>query len=155
DLGRVTKIIDTLGREINFNYDSNLRLQSITQLRGSQTHAWATFGYADLTVETNFRYPCNGDEEALESGECEHPDEQGLPRNRIIAVLTRVGLDDGSRYDFDYTTWGQIHKIHHLAADNHQLTYTAYNLPLDATSHQETDCPRFTVREDWVENWNN
>jgi YD repeat-containing protein len=146
NLGRMTSIIDTLGRTFSFNYDTNYRLQSITQLRNGQTHVWATFGYTAWTIETNFSNASSGDV-------------LGLPSNHIVSVLTQVGLDDGSRYNFDYTTWGQVYKITRHAADStpgspHPLSYVSYNLPLNNSAAQ-TDCPRFTQRNDWAENWNN
>lgn len=155
NLGRITSIIDTLGRPINFNYDTNFRLQSITQLRNGQSHAWATFGYVNLSVQTNFEYPCNPEVAFARDGSCQQlvVPEQGLPEDRNIVVLTQVGLDDGSRYTFDYTTWGQVFEIHQLAADGHDLSHTSYSLPIDS-HNQLNDCPRFTQRHDWVENWN-
>jgi hypothetical protein len=65
-----------------------------------------------------------------------------------------VGLDDGSRYAFDYTSWGQVYQIKHFAVDGHQLNAISYNLPLDNSTGQ-TDCPRFTQRQNSAENWNN
>jgi hypothetical protein len=139
NLGRITSIIDTLGRTINFNYDVKFRLQTITQMRNGQPHVWASFGYYALPVEVDF----SDNEGRL----------LGLPGNNMVSVLTQVGLDDGSRYAFDYTTWGQVYQIHHYAADGHELSHTSYNLPLDS-SEAQTDCPRFTQRQDWAENWN-
>ncbi|HLG15183.1 MAG TPA: Ig-like domain-containing protein, partial [Blastocatellia bacterium] len=135
--GRISTISDTLARTVTFNYDVFQNLVSITQTWNGQTHEWATFGYSNLTIQTNFPTltvvgPANG---------------------TIIPVLTQVGLDDGSRINFDYTSWGQIYKVTQTAADGHQLSYTSYNLPLDAVSAQ-SDCPRFTERRDWAENWN-
>src|ERR1041385_7134879 len=43
--GDLSWVRDTLGRVINFNYDTNLNLNSITQSWNGQTHAWATFGW--------------------------------------------------------------------------------------------------------------
>jgi YD repeat-containing protein len=143
NFGRISSIIDTLGRTITFNYDSNYRLQTITQVRDGQTHAWASFGYDSLTVQPNFSGGSQSQRISV----------QGLPANKIISVLTQVGLDDGSRYNFDYTSWGQVWRVRHLAADGHQLGYTSYNLPL-TNSTSRTDCPRFTERRDWAENWN-
>jgi YD repeat-containing protein len=145
NLGRMTSIIDTLGRTLAFNYDTNYRLQSITQLRNGQTHVWATFGYSALTIGTNFSNATPGDV-------------LGLPATHIVSLLTQVGLDDGSRYNFDYTSWGQVYKITHHAADStsgnpHPLSYVSYNLPLNNSAAQD-DCPRFTQRQDWAENWN-
>jgi YD repeat-containing protein len=153
NLGRVTSVIDTLGRTINFNYDTNFRLQSITQVRAGQTHLWATFGYGNLNVQTNFSYPCPPDEQSS-SGVCAQAPTQGLPANNRISVLTQVGFDDGSRATFDYTSWGQIYRIRQRAADGHTLRETTYDLPLDNRVTQE-DCPRFTERQDSAESWNN
>ena len=159
NLGRITSITDTLGRTLNFNYDANYRLQSISQPRNGQTpHVWATFGYTDKPIETNFNDSVHGvgQEEQMEPVATQRSEQPilGLPEDHLVSVLTQVGLDDGSRYTFDYTSWGQVYRIKHFAADGHQLNFTSYNLPLDASTAQ-TDCPRFSQRQDGVENWNN
>ena len=154
NLGRTTSISDTVGRTLNFNYDANYRLQSITQVRNGQTHLWATFGYTDKLIETNFINPPPPPEEEVGLNLAPAPVVVGLPENQTVSLLTQVGLADGSRYNFDYTTWGQVYRIRHSAADGHQLNYTSYNLPPDSSTDQ-TDCPRFTQRQDAVENWNN
>jgi RHS repeat-associated protein len=135
--GFPTSAVDTLERTVNFNYDANLSLTSITQTWNGQTRSWATFGYGDLYVQTNFPgLTRNG------------------PNNSYISVLTQVSLTDGSRYGFSYTSWGQVYQITHYAPDGHQWEHTRYNLPLDASTAQ-ADCPRFTERYDYAENWNN
>src|SRR2546428_13870532 len=51
---------------------------------------------------------------------------------------------------------GQTWKVSHFATEHHLLNCRSYNLPgsnLLATSAQD-DCPRFTERHDWAENWN-
>ncbi len=139
-LGNISKITDPLAREINFNY-SGSSLTSITQLWGAVTHTWATFGYSNLTVQTNFT---------------------GLvvdgPQNgTTISVLTQVGLDDGSRYNFAYTSWGQVYRMARSTQDAMsnwvERAYLSYNLPQNA-SLAKSDCPRFSERRDWAENWN-
>jgi YD repeat-containing protein len=142
NFGRMTSVIDTLGRAINFTYDANYRLQSITQSWEGTTHIWATFGYTDINVQTNFQDELGA---ALVM--------QGLPSNNTVSVLSRVGLDDGSRYDFDYTSWGQIWAINHFASDGTRLAYTRYNLPA-TNSTPQTDCPRFTQRLTQANDWN-
>jgi YD repeat-containing protein len=166
--GRMMAITDTLGRTVSLNYDANQRLISITQPRGAATHAWATFGYATLTIQTNFdstAAPFSGGGDAttppgdggglvLEGGGGQSSTQSEIygPQNDTqITVLSQVGLDDGSRYAFDYNTWGQVTTVRHYAADGHQLSYTSYDLPADA-SQQLGDCPRYTSRTDWVEN---
>src|SRR5262249_15945977 len=47
-----TAIADTLGRVINFNYDGNGFLASITQ--NGKAQPWATFSYASLLFNYNF-----------------------------------------------------------------------------------------------------
>ena len=141
--GRVDTIVDTLSRSIKFNYDGSQSLTSITQtwkVNGSPvTHTWASFIYSNphLTIQTNFTGltkigPANGS---------------------TIKVLTSVILGDSSRFDFDYTSWGQVRKVNNYAPDGHILSYRSYNLPLDASTAW-TDCPRFTERRDWAENFN-
>jgi YD repeat-containing protein len=132
--GGIQTITDTLGRAVNFNYDGNQRPISITQTWNNATHTWATFGYSDIFVQPNF---------------------SGLaavlgPQNQSVSLLTQVGLDDGSRYNFDYAPSGQVSVIRHYAADNHQLSYTAYDF-----SASGTDCPRVVGRRDFAEDWNN
>jgi len=140
-IGRLTSLTDTLGRVITYNYDTNNRLQSISQMRGNTQHLWATFGYGMLTVQPNFQ-ETDGTPITVQG-----------PNNTAITVLTQVGLDDGSYFTFDYTLWGQVATITHHAADTHVLAYSTYNLP--TTSIAQSDCPRFTERRDYAENWNN
>ena len=136
--GRVDTVIDTLNRSITFNYNGSGSLTSITQtwtINGQpQTHTWASFGYTTKSIQTNFTGLVPGAPATFDA-------------------LTQVTLDDGSRFNFDYTSWGQVWKISNFAADNHLLNYRSYNLPLNNSTSQ-TDCPRFTERRDWAENWN-
>ena len=140
--GRIDTVVDTLARTIKFNYDVNNFLTSITQtwtVNGqAQQHVWATFAYnTTQTIQTNFSGLTN----------------VGPQNNSTITVLSQVTLNDNSRFNFDYTSWGQIWKISNFAEDNHLLNYRSYNLPLN-NSVAQNDCPRFTERRDWAENWN-
>ncbi len=131
--GGIHTITDTLGRVVTFNYDGNNRPISITQTWNGATHTWATFGYGNISVQPGF---------------------SGLnvygPQNQTISLLTQVGLDDGTRYNFDYNAAGQVSVIRHYAADGHQLSYTAYDFNASGT-----DCPRVMARRDYAEDWNN
>jgi YD repeat-containing protein len=139
--GHLNSITDTVGREITFHYDANQRLLAIKQARaGGVVHTWASFGYLNKVISTNF-----GDQTGALAL-------SGVQQGSTVALLATIGLDDGSRYDFDYTSWGQVSAIKHHAADGHLLARTTYNLPHDA-SLQQSDCPRFTARRDWVESW--
>jgi YD repeat-containing protein len=142
--GRVDTIVDTLNRTIKFNYDASEALTSITQswtVNGSSvTHTWASFQYRNpnLTINTNFSGLTN----------------VGPQNGSTLKVLSRVTLADNSRFEFDYTSWGQVWKISRFASDGQTLlNYRSYNLPLDHTSPQP-DCPKFTQRRDWAKYWN-
>jgi len=136
---QISSIVDTLGRIITFNYVNDY-LDSITQTWNGQTHVWATFGYGNLYFSTNF------------------PGMSYMGPQGYITVLTQVGLADGTRYNFGYTSFGQVYKISHYAADQHLLNYTGYNLSgseWQPSITAQSDCPRFTEQHDWAENWNN
>src|SRR6185312_14023184 len=54
-LGQISNIIDTLGRVINFNYDTSANLISITQSwNGQPSHQWASFGWETRTMQSSF-----------------------------------------------------------------------------------------------------
>ena len=142
-LGRPTEVVDTLGRTITLNYNSNKYLTSITQnwrretlsTPVTETHTWATFAYDIETLQPNF------------------PGLTVLATTTApIPVLTTVGLADGSFYQFIYQGgWGMVKSIEHRTP-NRILNYTSYNIP--NTSTAQTDCPRFTERRDWAQFWN-
>src|SRR6185436_1411348 len=101
--GHLSSITDTLGRTLNFNRDPGGNLLSITQRRDNQDYVWATFGYADVSINANF---------------------SGLnvigPRDgTVISVLTQVSLNDGTYHKFDYTSSGQVWRISRYAPDSH------------------------------------
>ncbi len=140
--GRISTVVDTLERVITFNYDATNHLMSITQQWSGQNHVWAKFDYSPaVQILTNF------------------------PGLTVVAPSTVKALykvtfnddsvtpNDDSRIEFDYTSYGQIWRVKNFAADGHQLNYRAYNLPEDVQTPQ-TDCPRFTTRVDWAENFN-
>lgn len=150
--GRIDRITDTLGRVINFNYDSFLNLSSITQPWKRETttgfvdevHEWATFGYTNLTLQPSFSNLAVVGEQP----------------GTVIPVVSQLNLDDGSYYKFAYNQWGQVWKVTHYAADsnpvndNHPLSYVRLNLPGSdlAGASAQSDCPRFTEMRTWVEN---
>lgn len=144
--GRINTITDTVGRVLTFNYDpANGTLTSITQpwnVNGQTlSHKWAEFGYKNIDLQTNFG--------ALTM--------IGAQNGQSIRVLEKVTYADGSRYQFSYTSWGQVYEISRFAGDGSQLRYTKYNLPGSSSPQTiplQTDCPRFTERRDSARNWN-
>ena len=135
--GHLQTITDTLGRVITFVYDASSNLQSIRQTWAGATHDWATFYYGQVYVAPAFGggLQVNG------------------PNNNYTTVLTQVNLHDGTYFTFNYNSaFAQVNRINHHAADAHLLNYTSYNV---SSSAGQTECPRFTERRDWAENWNN
>jgi len=148
---KLDTITDTLNRQIKFEYNANGLLEKITQVWKQQTanertQTWASFAYTDVTFQTAF------------TGLTVAGPENGSTRK----LLSKVTLADNSptpsnnsRFEFSYTSWGQIRKVTNFAADNRVLNYRSYNLPLsNSPTEAQTDCPRFTERRDWAENWN-
>ena len=134
--GHLLTITDTLGRVLNFIYDGNNNLQAVRQTWAAGAHDWATFTYGEVFVSPAFGggLSVNG------------------PNGSNVTVLTRVSFADGSYFTFDYNTaFGQVKKINHYAPDNTLLSYTSYNVN---SASGQTDCPRFTERRDWAQDWN-
>jgi YD repeat-containing protein len=134
--GDITGITDTLGRVVTFNYDTNANLSTITQswqVNGaSQTHTWASFGWGTVPLQ-----PGSSGLAAV-----------GTYSGEVIPVLTQVGLDDGSRYNFEYTGAGQASIIRRYTSDNVERSHTIYDYATLAD-----DCPRVIDTRVWADNW--
>ncbi len=135
--GHLNSITDTVGRILMFNRDRGGNLLSIIQGPGTPGRTLVTFGYSDLTIQTNF--------DGLQI--------IGPANNSSITVLRQLGLPDGTRYTFDYNSWGQVQRLTLVAADGHRLAYTSYNLPVDA-GLSLFDCPRPTEMRAWAQDAN-
>ncbi len=154
--GLMSKITDTLGRELNFTYNAYYDLSEITQTRtkedgASITLSLAKFGYVDVIINTNFSVSSS------------------VPNGSILPRLSTVQLSDGSVYKFDYTTYAQVKTVHHYApltataspnnintTDFRELSTVSYNLPStdnSANNAAQSDCPRFTTRTDSAFDW--
>jgi YD repeat-containing protein len=134
--GHLLTITDTLGRIVTFVYDATQNLQAIRQTWAGVTHDRATFNYGEVFVSPAFGGGL------LVNG----------PNNNNTTVLTRVNLHDGSYVTFQYNaSFGQVNRINRYAADGHLLSYVSYNMN---SGSGQTECPRFTQRLDWAENWN-
>ncbi|HKG48728.1 MAG TPA: S8 family serine peptidase [Pyrinomonadaceae bacterium] len=135
--GHLLTIKDTADRTLTFVYDGNNNLQAIRQTWSGVTHDWATFIYGQVWVAPAFGggLVING------------------PNNNYTTVLQRVTLHDGSYFTFNYNdAFAQVSRINRYAGDTHLLAYTSYDLDTNAG---QTECPRFTARREWAENWNN
>lgn len=135
--GHLEELTDTLGRVVDFVYDSSGNLQAIRQTWNGAAHDWATFDYGQVAVFPQFAstLSVNG------------------PTNNNTTILTRVNFHDGTYVTFEYNAaFAQVKRINRYAADGHLLSYTSYNV---SSAAGQDDCPRFTERKDWAENWNN
>lgn len=134
--GDITSITDTLGRVVTFNYDANANLSTITQswqVGGvAQAHTWASFGWGTKALQPGF------------SGVAA----VGTYAGESIPVLTQVGLDDGTRYNFEYTSAGQVNVIRRYTPDNIERAHTTY-----LYASMADDCPRVMESRVWAENW--
>jgi len=130
-LGHITTIVDTLGRTITFDYDSNANLQKIKQSWAGQPlpHEWATFGWTTKTIQ-----PSSSGVMVV-----------GAANPATIPVINQVGLDDGSYYTFEYNTTGQVNPIRSYRSDNVERAYTAYDYDSPAD-----DCPRLIDTHLWA-----
>jgi YD repeat-containing protein len=138
-LGHIKSITDTLGRTLLFVRDNGGNLVSINEKSSeSKNRVLVTFGYSDLQVQTNF---------------------SGLKAVRAtngstVSVLNQVGISDGSHYQFDYTSWGQISRITKYAPDGHALNHVSYDLPQNAANELK-NTPVATASREWAEGPNN
>ncbi|HEY2964364.1 MAG TPA: DUF4214 domain-containing protein, partial [Pyrinomonadaceae bacterium] len=114
-LGQIGNITDTLGRVINFNYDANANLLSITQSwNGQSSHQWVSFGWGTRTVQSSFT-----------SGAV-----TGTVNGTVLPVITQVNLNDTSYFSFDYTNSLQVSVIRNYSgAMERNATSFTYETP--------------------------
>ena len=131
-LGRITNITDTLGRVINFNYDSNANLISITQAwNGQPSHQWVSFGWGTRTMQSSF------------SG----AGVVGIANGSSVPVITQVSLNDTSYFTFEYNNSLQVNAIRNYfgAVERNATTFT-YETPA-------SDVPRLLDSRVSAQNW--
>jgi RHS repeat-associated protein len=124
----ISTIIDTLGRQITFNYDSNGRLTSITApAYNSGTYTVTTFSWTTIALNYHFSVsvkdsPSNGSN---------------------INVLTAVQYASGAGYTFSYGGWGIVNQITRISSNGTTRSYVSYNFPSSSTSL--SDAPAYTL----------
>lgn len=143
--GRLTKVIDTLGREINVAYDGGGYPTTVTQTwkanngegTGTATHYWAQFEYTNVTVSTNFA--------GLTV--------VGPANSTTLKSLEKITYADGSSTKFEYNGYVQVKKITNIAADTTtNLNYVETNLA--DVSGAQSDVPRLTETRNWAKDFN-
>lgn len=131
-LGRITAVTDTLGRVINFNYDVNQNLVSITQSwNGQPSHQWVAFSWGTRNMQSSF------------SGAAVIGPKNGTS----LPVITAVTLNDTSQVTFDYNNSLQVYLIRNYfgALQRSETTFT-YETP-------GSDVPRLTDSRISAHNW--
>jgi YD repeat-containing protein len=131
-LGRIATITDTLGRVINFNYDVNQNLLSITQSwSGQPLHQWVAFNWGTRNMQSSF------------SGAAVIGPKNGT----VLPVITQVTLNDTSHVTFDYNNSLQVYLIRNYfgALQRSETTFT-YETP-------GSDVPRMTDSRISAHNW--
>lgn len=131
-LGRISTITDTLSRVINFNYDTNANLISITQSwNGQPSHQWVGFNWGTRNMQSSF------------SGAAV----VGPKNGTALPVVTQVTLNDTSHVTFDYNNSLQVYLIRKYfnTLQRSELTYT-YETPA-------SDVPRLTDSRISAHNW--
>ncbi|HKR20961.1 MAG TPA: DUF4214 domain-containing protein, partial [Pyrinomonadaceae bacterium] len=129
-LGRIATITDTLGRVINFNYDVNANLISITQSwNGQPSHQWVGFNWGTRNMQASF------------SGVV------GPKNGTLLPVITQVTLNDTSHFTFDYNNSLQVYLIRKYFGplQRSETTFT-YETPAG-------DVPRLTDSRISAHNW--
>jgi YD repeat-containing protein len=131
-LGRITSIVDTLGRVINFNYDGNANLISITQAwNGQPSHQWVSFGWGTRTMQSSF------------SGAAV----VGTANGAVYPVLTQVAVNDTSYFTFDYTNSLQVSLVKkYFGSVERNATSFTYETPAN-------DVPRLISSSVSAQNW--
>jgi len=139
-------VTDTLGRQLQFNYDSCANLVSIDVPQfGSGTNTVANFDYEDITISNSF---------------------SGLTvENRptgSVPALKHIYFDaTETGYKFDYSVYGMIYNVSMrknmtynsmtgAIGDGSQRSAVNFNYPTTASSL--TDAPAFTQRQETATN---
>src|SRR5688572_20094084 len=131
-LGRITSVVDTLGRILNFNYDVNANLISITQnWNGGPPKQLVGFSWGTSTLQAGFTG-------AAVIG----------PKNgTVMPVITQVTLSDTSHATFNYNNSLQVSVIRNFF-DMLQRSETTFTYETPAS-----DAPRLLDSRISAHNW--
>ncbi len=131
-LGRITGITDTLGRLINFNYDGNANLISITQSwNGQPSHQWVGFSWSTRNMQSSFS----------------NVSVIGTKNGTPLPVVTAVTLNDTSQITFDYNNSLQVNLIrNNFGVMQRNETVFTYETPT-------SDVPRLSDSRVSARNW--
>ncbi|MDX2040107.1 MAG: S8 family serine peptidase, partial [Acidobacteriota bacterium] len=150
-------ITDTMGRTIDFYYESNL-LRKVRQDRGGGNYfTYALLSYAPVTISTNF------------SGLTTDP---STLNGTQVWVPWWIEYPTGHTHRIFYTSYGQMYSVEKWVptvagqGNGRPVAFTRYDMqsvsglsyPSGALvgtggNTAQTDCPKFSLRQEWAENW--
>ncbi|MBL8189756.1 MAG: S8 family serine peptidase, partial [Acidobacteria bacterium] len=149
-------ITDTMGRTIDFYYESNL-LRKVRQNRGGTYFDFVTLSYAPVTISTNFN--------SLTT-------DPGNLNGTQVWMPWWIEYPTGHTHRIFYTSYGQMYSIEKWVptvagqGNGRPVAFTRYDMqsvsgysaPSGALvgpggNTAQTDCPKFSLRQEWAENW--
>lgn len=119
----ISSITDTLGRVVNFTYDSSGRLTTISQGTRTVTFSWNTA----YVLNYQFSLPVIA---SPASGSVE-------------SVLSSVTFADHTSVNFLYGDWGIVNRIERRSTNGSLRAHVSYNFP-SASAGPLNDAPGFT-----------
>lgn len=114
---QINTITDTVGRVVQFNYDGNGNLSSITSNNGTRT--WATFTW-NTAYSLAYNFSATVDDSPASGS--------------TLSVLTGINFPNGSGYAFTYGAWGMINQITDVSSTGKTRSYQSYNYPGTGTA---------------------
>jgi hypothetical protein len=136
--------IDTAGRRIDFNYQND-RLVSVSQNRNGTVFKFINLDYQPVTIQTSFLSTLALDPVAINGTQ--------------VYLPSRITYPNGINYRFTYTSYGQVTQIQKWVptitgqGNERIVASTTFNLPGYDPNQPLIDCPTFSTRTEWAENW--
>lgn len=149
-------ITDTLGRKINFDYESNL-LRRVQEDRNGTPYNYVVISYAPVTISTNFN-GVSTDPTNINGAQVWQP--------WFVEYAT------GHTHRLFYTSYGQMYLVEKWVptvsgqGNGRPVAMTYYDMPsvagatfpvgatiAPAGNIAQTDCPKFANRYEWAESW--
>src|SRR5262249_20832982 len=149
-------VLDTLGRKIDFYYESNV-LTKVREQRGASWYDYVNIYYAQITISTNFSGLAT-DPSTLNGTQIWQPwyiEYPNLVNHRIF-----------------YTSYGQMYSVEKWVptiggqGSERPIAFTRYDMPsvggyaaptgpmtTPGGATAQTDCPKFSLRQEYAENW--
>jgi RHS repeat-associated protein len=147
-------VIDTMDRTIDFHYENNV-LTQVRQDRGGSWQVFIKLFYEPVTIKTNF------------SGVTVDP---ANINGQVVWEPWFIEIPNLMTYRLFHTTYCQVYQIEKWVLEisgqggARPIAFTHYDLPSVGLASvagmlppggntPQSDCPKFSTREEWAENW--